>query len=57
MFGFIRPLKSELKVREWERFQSVYCGLCHSIRSRYGSAQAMLLSYDCTYLALVLGAG
>ena len=54
MFGFIRPLKSELKVREWERFQSVYCGLCHTIRSRYGIAQTLLLSYDCTYLALVL---
>ena len=54
MFGFIRPLKSELKVREWERFQSFYCGLCHTIRSRYGIAQTLLLSYDCTYLALVL---
>ncbi|MDO5547259.1 MAG: DUF5685 family protein [Eubacteriales bacterium] len=56
MFGFIRPLRSELKVREWERFQSVYCGLCHSIRQRYGLLQTTLLSYDCTYLALVLDA-
>ena len=55
MFGFIRPLRSELKVREWERFQSVYCGLCHAIRERYGLMQTVLLSYDCTYLALVLG--
>ena len=54
MFGFIRPLRSELKVREWERFQSVYCGLCHAIRQRYGLMQTVLLSYDCTYLALVL---
>jgi hypothetical protein len=54
MFGFIRPLRSELKVREWERFQSVYCGLCHAIRKRYGILQTTLLSYDCTYLALVL---
>lgn len=56
MFGFVRPLRGELKVREWERFQSVYCGLCHTIRRRYGFAQTMMLSYDCTYLALVLDA-
>lgn len=56
MFGFVLPMRGELKVREWERFQSVYCGLCHSIRSRYGLIQTALLSYDCTYLALVLDA-
>lgn len=56
MFGFVRPLRGELKVREWERFQSVYCGLCHTIRRRYGFAQTLMLSYDCTYLALVLDA-
>lgn len=54
MFGFVRPLRSELKVREWERFQSVYCGLCHAIRRQYGVMQTVMLSYDCTYLALVL---
>lgn len=56
MFGFVRPLRTELKVREWERFQSVYCGLCHTISRHYGLIQTALLSYDCTYLALVLDA-
>lgn len=54
MFGFVRPLRGELKVREWERFQEVYCGLCHTIRRHYGILQTTLLSYDCTYLALLL---
>ena len=56
MFGFVRPLRGELKVCEWERFQSVYCGLCHTIRRHYGLVQTTMLSYDCTYLALVLDA-
>ncbi|MBS5164660.1 MAG: hypothetical protein KHY77_02730 [Butyricicoccus pullicaecorum] len=56
MFGFIRPVKSELKVREVERFQIVYCGLCHEIRRRYGRLQTFFLSYDMTFLALVLQA-
>ena len=50
MFGFIRPVKSELKVKEADRFQQVYCGLCHAIRARYGRFYTMFLSYDMTFL-------
>ena len=54
MFGFIRPVKSELKVREVERFKQVYCGLCHAIKEKYGSFHTMFLSYDMTFMALLL---
>lgn len=56
MFGFIRPVKSELRVREADRFQQVYCGLCHAIRARYGRFYTLFLSYDMTFFALVAGA-
>lgn len=55
MFGYIRPNKEQLKVVELERFKSVYCGLCTSIRRRYGGIYSNFLSYDITYFALVLG--
>lgn len=55
MFGFIRPVKDELRVREVRRFQEVYCGLCHAIRARYGRFHTLFLSYDMTFFALVLG--
>ncbi len=54
MFGFIRPAKSEMRVRELDRFKSVYCGLCHALRARYGRMHTFFLSYDMTFLALVL---
>ena len=56
MFGFIRPVKSELRVREADRFQQVYCGLCHAIRARYVRFYTLFLSYDMTFFALVAGA-
>lgn len=56
MFGFIRPVKSELRVREVDRFQQVYCGLCHAIRARYGRFYTLFLSYDMTFFALIMGA-
>lgn len=55
MFGYVLPLREELKVREWERFHAVYCGLCHAMGRRYGFLSRMTLNYDFTFLALVLG--
>ena len=57
MFGYIRPLKAELLVREYEQYRGVYCALCKSIGKRYGAIARMALSYDGTFLALVQLAG
>ena len=53
MFGYIRPLKAELLVREFEQYRGVYCALCKSIGKRYGAVARLALSYDCTFFALV----
>ena len=54
MFGYIRPLECELKVREQAEYRGIYCGLCKSIARRYGQIERLTLSYDCAFLALVL---
>ena len=36
MFGYVRPLKSELKIREFGQFEAAYCGLCHTLGREYG---------------------
>lgn len=54
MFGYIRPLECELKVREQAEYRGLYCGLCKNIGSRYGQLERLTLSYDCTFLALTL---
>ncbi len=53
MFGYVRPLKGELKVSEYERFRAVYCGLCHMLSRRYGFGARFLLSYDLAFYAAV----
>ncbi len=53
MFGYVKPLYSELKVREYELYKSVYCGLCHSLGKKTGCASRLSLSYDFVFLALV----
>ncbi len=54
MYGYVRPLKSELKVKEYEAFKSVYCGLCHCLRERYGLAARFVVNFDFTYMAMLL---
>ena len=54
MFGYIRPLQSELKVRELERFKACYCGLCHALGREYGLAARLMLNYELVFLAMLL---
>lgn len=32
----------------------MYCGLCHTLKTRYGTAARFILNYDFTYLAILL---
>ena len=57
MFGYVRPRKDELKVRDWEAYQAVYCGLCHTLGRRYGLLPRMFLNYDFVFLVMVLDGG
>ncbi|MGI5935259.1 MAG: DUF5685 family protein [Oscillospiraceae bacterium] len=54
MFGYIRPLKGELKLKEYESFRAVYCGLCHTLRRRHGFAARFVVNYDFTFMAMLL---
>lgn len=53
MFGYIKPDKSELKVKEFELYQSVYCGLCRVMGNKYSYLYKMSLSYDFVFMVLL----
>ena len=53
VFGYIKPLKAELKVKEWEVYQGIYCGLCKQLASRYGLFARMTLNYEFVFLAVL----
>lgn len=54
MFGYVRPLRPELKCRDLDLYRATYCGLCRCLRRRYGLIAPMLLNFDFTFLALLL---
>lgn len=56
MFGYIRPYKPEMLVKEYELYRAVYCGLCRQLSRDYGVFVPLILTYDCTFLAIVSAA-
>jgi len=54
MFGYIRPLKGELRVREYDKFKAVYCGLCHCLKRRCGFSARFVVNFDFTFMAMLL---
>ncbi|MDD6154586.1 MAG: DUF5685 family protein [Eubacteriales bacterium] len=54
MYGYVRAIKDNMTADELDRYQGYYCGLCKELGARYGQKARMLLSYDMTFLALLL---
>lgn len=54
MFGYIRARQDTLSEELWRRYETVYCGLCHTLRENYGLASRMFLNYDFVFLAMLL---
>ncbi len=54
MFGYITVNKAEMKFREFGVYQSYYCGICRDLKRKYGVCGQISLSYDMTFLAVLL---
>lgn len=56
MFGYIIVNKPELKIKEYEIYKSYYCGLCKALGKNGGQTARLSLSYDMTFVYIVLSA-
>lgn len=54
MFGYIIINKAEMKFKEFDVYQAYYCGICRDLKRKYGAAGQVSLSYDMTFLAILL---
>lgn len=55
MFGYVVADQANLTPEELERYRGVYCGLCRRLGQRHGQHARMILTYDMTFLILLLG--
>lgn len=56
MFGYVIVNKSEMKFKEFDIYHSYYCGLCRRLKERYGAMGQLSLSYDMTFILMLLTA-
>lgn len=53
MLGYVRCAMGDLLVKHHALYQSMYCGLCHSIEKNVGKSLLPFLSYDFVFLAML----
>ena len=46
MFGYIQILQPELKIREYQCYRGIYCGLCRQMGKCTGQCSRLTLRYD-----------
>ena len=56
MFGYVIPNQKELKAGQMEQYRAWYCGLCRCLQKKYGLAGRLSLSFDMTFLGMLLSA-
>lgn len=56
MFGYVTVVKEMLSDDAYNTFKAYYCGLCKAIGKRCSQSARLGLSYDMTFLAMVLSA-
>lgn len=54
MFGYVTIHKEELKMKDYYTYKAYYCGLCKVLREKYGLSGQMTLTYDMTFLIILL---
>ncbi|MGN1179884.1 MAG: DUF5685 family protein, partial [Suilimivivens sp.] len=54
MFGYIIINKGDMKFKEFDVYHSYYCGLCRALKDRYGALGQISLTYDMTFLVMLL---
>lgn len=53
MFGFVTVDKSEMLGKDFEAYKAVYCSLCKQLGKEYSFLSRLILSYDCTFYAVL----
>lgn len=54
MFGYVVPIKEELRQQDYVLYKSFYCGICKSIGQNYGQLPRFTTTYDVTFLSLLV---
>lgn len=52
MFGYVKPRRADMLVKDEAFYRAVYCGICQQMKTETGMLSRALLTYDSVFLAL-----
>lgn len=53
MFGYIKPLKDELRIKEYELYRAYYCSMCKKLGESYGIFARFTLNFEFVFLSIL----
>lgn len=54
MFGYVTANELELKMKDFHKYRAYYCGLCRTLKTKYGVSGQLTLTYDMTFAIMLL---
>lgn len=54
MFGYVVVNKPELKIKDFDKYQQYYCGLCQNLKKTHGKKSQFTLNNDLTFVGILL---
>lgn len=54
MFGYVIANRDIMTQEQEDRYRAFYCGLCRALRLRHGTLSRLTLTYDMTFLIMIL---
>ena len=54
MFGYVTPVKEELRQQDFLLYRAFYCGICVETGKKFGSLPRFFTGYDATFLAVLV---
>lgn len=54
MFGYLEPVKDELKYKYIKEYKKNYCSICNGLKKEFGVIYTALLNYEMVYLYLFI---
>lgn len=53
MFGYVKAYRPDLRIREYEAYRGVYCGICRTMGKCFGLRSRLVLGYDSVFVAML----
>ena len=53
MFGYVKPFKEEMRIKEYELYRAFYCSMCKKLGKSYGLFARFTLNYEFVFLSIL----